>query len=181
MGEIGTEPTSQLFGMDHVFPMGYNSTVYIDYNATILFLNSAIHNVSTKNKDIIIVGSQSGTIPYAYSNVSYYPTYQYAFLMGTLPDCIVLCVNLFDSFEYIHRTISFLESAANSKVIALATIPFNTNRNANYSTEKSKTVVLDDFCDLQRDYCSEFKIPLYNIVEKKEIVRLSKQIVDYFS
>lgn len=179
VGGIGTEPTSQLFGMDYVFPMGYNSTVYIDYNAVIHFLNSAMHNICIKNTDIIIVGSQSGTIPYAYGNISNYPTFQHAFLMGTLPDCIVLCVNTFDSFEYIHRTIAFLESVANSKVIALATIPFNTK--AHNSFEKSKIVVSDDFYNLQRLFKSEFEMPLYNIVDKNEMIRLSEQIVDFFS
>ena len=182
VGTIGTEPTSQLYGMEYVFPMGYNSTVYIQSNDIISYLNAAMHDISTRKKDIIIVGSQSGTIPYDYGNISQFPVYQYSFLLGTLPDCIVLCVNLFDSFEYIHRTISFLESSANSKVIALATIPFVTRDNGNNTFDISKALMSsEDFRTMQKLFYSEFSIPLYNITAGDDAKELTQQIVDFFS
>lgn len=181
VGSIGTEPTSQLYGMEYVFPMGYNSTVYIQNNDVISYLNAAMHDISTRNKDIIIVGSQSGTIPYDYGNISQFPVYQYSFLLGTLPDCIVLCVNLFDSFEYIHRTVSFLESAANSKVIALATIPFVTRENGNNAFDISKALMSSvEFRTIQELFYSEFSIPLYNIAANNDAEELTQQIVDFF-
>lgn len=43
--------------------------------------------------------------------------------MGTLPDAVVLCVNPFDDRDYIRRTIQFIESATEGKVIALCLFP----------------------------------------------------------
>ena len=50
VGEIGTEPTSQLFGKEYVFPMGYNSTVYIEHNDIISYLNAALYDISIRKK-----------------------------------------------------------------------------------------------------------------------------------
>lgn len=182
VGAIGSEPTSQLYGMEYVFPMGYDSTVYIQGNDVISYLNSAMHDISFKEKDIIIVGSQSGTIPYDYGNISQFPVFQYSFLLGTLPDCIVLCVNLFDSFEYIHRTILFLEASANSKVIALAVIPFVIRENGNNTFDISKELMSSkDFRTIQESFNSEFNIPLYNITSDDDAIELTQQIIDFFS
>ena len=51
------------------------------------------------------------------------PLPQYELLMGTLPDAVVLCVNPFDDRDYIRRTIQFIESATEGKVIALCLSP----------------------------------------------------------
>lgn len=48
---------------------------------------------------------------------------QYDFLMGTQPEAIILTINPFDEFDYIKRTIMFLEAAADSKVIAIVIYP----------------------------------------------------------
>ncbi|MBQ3545466.1 MAG: DUF1611 domain-containing protein, partial [Lachnospiraceae bacterium] len=182
VGQLGTEPTSQLYGMEFAFPMGYNSTVYINNDDAVRYINSAIHNMNLNNKDIIIVGSQSGTIAYDYGNISQFPTSQYALLLGSLPDCIILCVNLFDSFEYIHRTISFLESSVNSKVIALATIPFAVKNNGNNSIDILKTLrPSKEFCKVQELFISEFHIPLYNITDDGDMEKLYKLIISFFS
>ncbi|MBE5965651.1 MAG: DUF1611 domain-containing protein, partial [Lachnospiraceae bacterium] len=88
IGQIGTEPSALLFGMDYVFPMGYNSTVSIHEYDTITYLNNAIHNMEIAGKDIIIVGSQSGTVTYDYGNLQQFAVNQYSYLLGTLPELI---------------------------------------------------------------------------------------------
>ncbi len=182
VGEIGTEPTAQLYGMEYVFPMGYNSTVYINHIDTINYINYAMYDLCTQKKDIIIVGSQSGTIPYDYGNIAQFPTYQYSFLLGALPDCIVLCINLFDSYEYIQRTISFIESLANTKVIALATIPFEIKENGNHSFDILKTLLpCETFFKIQKSFENQFGRPLYNITKDLDMKKLTQQIVNFFS
>lgn len=69
VGQIGTEPSALLFGMEYVFPMGYGNSVYINSFNTILYLNSIINDLCLQNKDVIITGSQSGTIPYDTGNL----------------------------------------------------------------------------------------------------------------
>lgn len=60
IGQIGTEPSALLYGMDYVFPMGYNSSVYIKEYETVRYLNYVLNELCMNKKDIILVGSQSG-------------------------------------------------------------------------------------------------------------------------
>lgn len=48
VGQIGTEPQAQLFGMDYAFPMGYNSSVYLDNHEMIQYLNNSINELCKK-------------------------------------------------------------------------------------------------------------------------------------
>ena len=59
---IGTEPSALLYGMDYVFPIGYNSSVYISGFDVIRYLNYIINILCEKGNDLILVGSQSGTV-----------------------------------------------------------------------------------------------------------------------
>lgn len=123
VGQLGTEPQSILFGADEIYPMGYNSNIYVkDYEA-IMVLNKMMHNIELKNPDIIIVGCQSNTIPYEHTNIRFLTIGQLEFIYGVMPDIIILCVNLYDDIDYIERTVRFIESSSKSKVIALVTFP----------------------------------------------------------
>ena len=120
IGQLGTEPNSLLFGFDTVFPMGYNSSVKIKDEDCVNYLNNEINRMCEAEKDIIIVGSQSGTVTYDTGNLSQYNISQYNFLIGTQPDVVILCVNPYDEPDLIKRTIKFIESSVNKcKVIAL--------------------------------------------------------------
>ena len=50
VGQIGSEPSSLLFGMDYCFPMGYNSSVYIKEFDTVRYLNYIINELCKKTK-----------------------------------------------------------------------------------------------------------------------------------
>lgn len=110
VGQIGTEPGALLYGMDFVYPMGYNSSVKLKEYDAVRYLNSCINQLCIDEKDIIIVGSQSGTVNYDVGNIEQFNIAQYIFLMGTQPEAVVLCINPYDEIEYINRTISFIES-----------------------------------------------------------------------
>ncbi|MEK4250364.1 S8 family serine peptidase [Paenibacillus sp. FSL W7-1287] len=124
VGQLGTEPSSLLYGFDFQYPMGYNSAVDTSGFEAIRILNHLMGKIEDRNPDIIIVGSQSGTIPYSFSNLNYYTTPQIEFLLGTRPDVIALCVNADDDLNYVKRTISTLESMVASKVIGLVIFPY---------------------------------------------------------
>jgi uncharacterized NAD-dependent epimerase/dehydratase family protein len=100
VGQIGTEPNALLFGMDYVFPIGYNSAVDLSEEESIIYLNALIYELCEKENDLIIVGSQSGTVNYDVGNLSQFCLRQHSFLLGTQPDATVLCVNPFDEMEY---------------------------------------------------------------------------------
>jgi hypothetical protein len=125
VGQLGTEPSGRLFGFDEVYPMGYESTIEIKGLDSIATINSMMGNIEDKEPDIIIVGSQSQTIPQHTGNLSLYVLYQYEFIYGTEPDIVILCVNMFDDVNYISRTIHYIESIIEARVIALALFPFD--------------------------------------------------------
>ena len=72
---------------------------------------------------MIIVGSQSGTLPYDVGNLAQFTISQMNFLLGTQPDAVILCVNAFDEYEYVERTINYIENVVNCKVIAIVLFP----------------------------------------------------------
>ena len=76
--------------------------------------------------DIIIVGSQSGTLPLMTDNLGQVPLYTLEFLTGISPDAVILCVNPFVSINYISRAIKVIEGlTGNTKVIVLCLFPFD--------------------------------------------------------
>lgn len=180
VGQIGSEPNSFLFGMDYTFPFGYNSTVEIKEFDIIHYLNYLMNDLANKN-DIIIVGSQSGTIPYDFGNLSQYPLQQYSFLLGTQPDAVVLCVNPFDSIEYIRKTLSFIESSSDSKVIALVMFPLDYEDDWKGAFGKKKVLSESEISLLLDKYSYEFEIKAFKLDDKEHIDILINEIIGFFS
>lgn len=96
VGQVGSEPSSELFGMNKVIPFGYNSTTYLKEEAFIEYINKCLYQISLEEPDIIIGGAQSGSIPKYMFNVSLYNLKSIEFLLGLNPDGIVFCVNIYD-------------------------------------------------------------------------------------
>lgn len=122
VGQLGTEPNALLFGLDCVYPVGYNRMVCLDEEEQIRYLNYKMNEIADGN-DLIIVGSQSGTVPYEYKNISYYTYEQVNFLMATNPDAVVLCINYYDEINYIRRSINVIEQLGECKVLGLVVFP----------------------------------------------------------
>jgi len=123
VGYLSTEPNGALLGADNVFNFGYYGSVTTEVVKYPVILNEMMHQIELKNPDIIMVGSQSGTIPYAFTHMKYNFLSQAAFLQGTLPDCVFLCINPDDEIDYINRTIAYIESYVDTKVIGLFLFP----------------------------------------------------------
>lgn len=122
VGQLGTEPNALLFGFDCIYPMGYNRTVYLNGEDEIRYLNYKMNEISKEN-EIIIVGSQSGTVPYEYKNTFYYTYKQLNFLMATNPDAVVLCINSYDEMNYIERSINVIEQLGECEVLGVVVFP----------------------------------------------------------
>lgn len=125
--QISTEPTGALFGMDYMCPFGYNSSISINRNEAAKYYNQLLHECDVANPDLIIVGSQSATVPQNNYNESFFTFEQIEFLFGTRPDAVVLVINHFDEIQYINRTIRFIESSVDTKVICCVLSPANEN------------------------------------------------------
>ena len=176
---IGTEPTSPLFGMDFCFPMGYHSTVETVSYDSVFLLNDMIHKLSTNDVDLILVCSQYASIPFDIANISMFTNNQYDFLLGTQPEAIVLTINPFDDFNYIKRTIMFLESAVDAKVIAIVIYPVNFTNDWTGFYGKKRTLTRDEYIDLKNKYEKSFNIPVLSLNDNINI--LKEIILDYFS
>ena len=177
VGQISTEPSGYLFGMDYVYPMGYNSSVYINRENSVTLLNEIIWEIEKERPDILIVGSQSGTIPYAFYNLNNLTFPQVELLFGTCPDAVLLCINLYDPIDYIIKTIRYIEAFNDTKVIGMIISPVSDRKrifgiiNTLDISSKSK----DDFCNR---LTKETNINVYNHEDVDEITNL---IISYFS
>lgn len=179
VGQIGTEPSSYLFDMDLCFHFGYRSTSDVMREEMVSYLNSSIDEISKKGVDIIISGCQSGTVPYDFGNIKYYTFWQTEFLLGTLPDAVILCVNAHDEFEYVKRTIGFIESSVDSKVVAIVIYPMGFNEKIG----KSRLVRLDDV-ELTKSllrYKSYFNLPTYILGDDVGMENLYNTICEFFA
>ena len=178
VGQIGTEPSSLLFGMDYVFPMGYNSTVHIKEFDVVRYLNYITNELCLRNKDIIIVGSQSGTVIYDTGNIIQYNLSQYEFLVGTQPDAVVLCINPFDTVDYIARTVKFIESSVECKVIAFVVFPMDLKNE--WGIYGGTVPVSVEKYDVLSKKLMTFSVPVYKLGDEKDMQALSGQILKYF-
>ena len=121
VGQIGTEHHSALFGMDSTFPMGYSSNVLLPLQYYVPYLEYKLRQLShQKRPDLILVGSQSGTIPYDVHEHRTHSLACTAFLLGTKPDACILVVNSIDPDEYIQDTIDTLRALAKAPTLLLA-------------------------------------------------------------
>lgn len=126
IAQMSSEPTGMLFGMEECVPFGFNSFNSMGSNEFISEINELMHRLDILQSELIIVGSQSGTVPEAYNHLGQLPIRQIEFLLGCMPDGIVLCVNPNDDIGYIARTIGLIENLSKAKVIALGIYPFFT-------------------------------------------------------
>lgn len=179
VGQIGTEPSAYLFGMDLCFHFGYHSTTNISRQNMVSYLNSEINNISQKDVDIIISGCQSGSVTYDFGNAKYYTFAQSEFLLGTLPDAVILCVNSYDEIDYVRRTIQYIESCADSKVIALVVYPMGYNNQLG----RSRLVHLSD-TELNRiasELSGQFSIPAYILGKESDMEKLYASVIAFFT
>lgn len=181
MGTIGTEPHSLLFNFDNVFPMGYNSTVYIQNNEIILYLNNIINNMCLQGKEIILAASQAQSVPYYCNNLLEYPTMQYHFALGVKPDAIILCINYYDEVAYIKNTMYALMGLTDADIIAFVIYPitYSEDWNGLYGNSKHK-ITIDEFKCKVELLMQEFHIPVYMLGDKMHMSKLCQDVIDYF-
>lgn len=177
VGHISTEPMGYLLGADYVYPMGFRSTVELSKCQAVDVLNSALHRLEVKNKEIIIVGSQSGTIPFSLSTPYNISFEQQELIFATDPAAYVVCVNIWDEIDYIKRTIDYLRVINNSEVLGVAILEdalrdFRSGEN----NGKYDHIQVEVF---KRKINETLNLPVYNISSNKEIENLGYDIINF--
>lgn len=180
VGQIGTEPSALLYGMDYAFPMGYNSSVHIKEYDTIRYINYIVNDLCMKEKDIIIAGSQSGTVPYDTGNLVQYTAPQCCFLMGLQPDAVVLCVDPYDDIDYIKRTIKYIEACSGCDIVALSIFPMNIREDFFGIYGSKKRMTEEELSKHKIMLYENLKIPAYVLGDAKDMDELAGIIIDFF-
>ncbi|MEG2848449.1 MAG: DUF1611 domain-containing protein, partial [Bacilli bacterium] len=180
IGQIGTEPSAWLFNMDVCFHFGYESFPEISRYETVEYLNNKISKLC-KDKDIILTGCQSFTISDDIGNLDGYTFPQIEFLLATQPDVIILCINAFDSFEEISRTIKFLEGAVKCRVIGIVLFPMDVkNMEEGYYGQKIP-LSKERKEEIQGKVNKKFQLPLYTLDAEEDIDYLYQDIINFFA
>lgn len=179
VGQLGTEPSAKLFGMDEMYPFGYAGERFTG-KEEIEYVNNVIHEIDIKNPDIIIAGSQSGTVPRLYNNTGQIPEAQLNFLMGVNPDAVILCVNIDDSMSYIRRTIAAIEAIGNCKVILIGIYPQMFADGWGIISGKKKQADKEKIECFKELLQQEFGIASVVIREESEEDKLVQICIDFF-
>lgn len=179
VGQLGTEPTSLLFGMDSTIHFGYYGTVNREGASFVEYVNEELHKIDKKNKDIIIIGNQAGTIPRFAYNIAHLRIPELEFLVASNPDCVVLCVNIYDDITFIERSILTIENIIDTKVVAIAISPMEYKSDWYLMNEKKTMTTEDKIVSFQKILNEKFKIPAYPILFGDNIEKILGCIINY--
>lgn len=177
VSQVGTEPTGYMFGFDYVYPMGYNSSVYVGGNEAIATLNKMMYDCECQESDITIVGCQSMTVPLVNYNISYITLPQTEFILGVQPDVVVLCVNLHDDFLYIERTIGFVQGICNAEVIGFCVFPRKIVIDDVGSVRKNREVVEFEYEQFKKKLESRWGKPVFCLGQYADVEELFDVII----
>ena len=123
VGQVGTEPSSILFGFDYCFHYGHNSNTQITRFDVISLINYRLNNLVQNGSDILMVGGQSSLVPEDYGNLQFVTLPQIEFFIATNPDIVIICVNETDDIHYVSKTVDLIQSLSQAKVIAFVLNP----------------------------------------------------------
>jgi uncharacterized NAD-dependent epimerase/dehydratase family protein len=184
VAQVGTEHHSALFGMDFVFPMGHGSTVDAEASCFPEFLDRVMRRICAESQpDLLIVGSQSGTVPFDRNEHQTLTLPTLAFLLGTKPDACILVVNAIDPEDYIEDTIAGLRSVGQAEVIALAvsdrskTIQQRHGRSWTTQQQASSAELAATLVRLEQ----RFGLPTVQITSDRGVARLGELVVQTFT
>lgn len=181
ISQISSEPTGILFGIDETIPFGFNSNNKLTDYEFINHLNNVLNKLDKKNSDIIIVGSQSATVTQSFNHLGHFAIKQIEFLMGTMPDAVVLCVNPNDDIDFISRTINTIENIIPTRVIAIVIYPFVYKNGWNLYNGNLEKLNDEQIQYLIKKYKENFDIPCLSIDNEENIFTLFNLIIEHFS
>ena len=184
VGQVGTEHHSQLFGMDVAFPTGYASPLQFPIQFHTPYLDFKMREVCAKKKpDLMLVGAQSGSIPYDVQEPGNHTLSTLAFMLGTKPDANILVVNSVDDGEYIRDTMNTLKAITKGPVLCLAMSDKEKHIRAAYGRtlisprQMSKEEIKEKLAYLE----DRFEIPAIEIVSDEGQQRMVDLIISYFA
>ena len=184
VGQIGTEHHARLFGLDLAFPMGYASPLSFPVEYYVPYLNSRARDICRRrHPHILLVGSQSGTIPYDVNESRTHALPSIAFLLGTRPDACILAVNSIDPEAYIRDTMDGIRSVAKAPTILLAMSDKAKHIRAAYGRSfVTPRQMSREEIDRERSRIEQtFGVPTIVIVSDEDQRRMVETVIAHFS
>ena len=183
VGQIGTEHHAELFGMDLAFPIGYASPLELPLQVYPPYLDHEMREICTRKKpEIVLVGAQSGTIPYDILEHATHSLPTLAFLLGTKPDACILVVNSIDPDDYIQDTINAIHSLGKTPTILLAMSDKEKHIRAAYGrTLVAPRQMSREEIDQKLHYLEErFRLPAAEIASEEGQQRIVDAVIGQF-
>ncbi len=184
VGQLGTEHHARLLGMDVAFPMGYASTLKMPLQSYVPYLDYKMREICQhKRPDIILTGSQSGTIPYDVMEHSTHTMSSLAFLLGVKPDACILVVNSIDAEAYIRDTIDGIRAVCKAPTLLLAMGDREKHIRMAYgrsmiTPQKMERSALENHIKKLED---TFQVPAVEILSEDGQMRAVETVIQYFS
>jgi hypothetical protein len=167
--------------MDYCIPFGYHSTLNLTGKQTIQHLNKVIYELCETPIDLIICGSQSGTITNDFGNIDNYPINQIFYLLSLNPDAVILCINPFDTILQIEKTIGFIESCTETKVIALCMYPLDWKNPEHGIYSTYIKISPEKFLSIKRDLEKKINKPVFLLGDEPSMEMLYNTTIDFFT
>ena len=179
IAQIGTEPSSLIYGMEDMVTTGYLSQNYANPTQFIECINEKIHKLDIKNNQIITIGSQSAFLPVNATNAEMIDEKQFLLLLASKPDGVILSINYNDSHDYIKRCINVIESMGKTKVFMLALYAFDITTDYVIDVKKSKLnkVQIQEV----RQKLSDFNLPIIVSGEEYENDVIFETTLEFFT
>lgn len=184
LAQVGTEPHAELFGMDLTFPMGYASPLDLPLQLYVPYLDGSLKAICrATNPDLVVVGCQSGVIPYDLEEHAAGSLVSLAFLLGTRPDAGILVVNPADPPEYLRDTVAALAAVAGTRTLGLA-ISDRTREvgeRAGRPRLAQRALPADEVASVLARLEAEFGLPSACIGDPEGVARLVAEVVRCFA
>ena len=180
-GFIASEPSGYLFEADYVYHFGYHANLNIDVKDTISILNEMIWNTQLKEKEVVILGSQSNTINYVANNLVNFPVDQYVFMLGAQADVYILCVNPHDELDYIERTVNFINCISAGRVVALVMFPRGIRGNMRAFQYSISNYGDDELENAINRVSRRLGLPVYKLDDSESIDQLYENVIKELS
>lgn len=180
IGQLSSEPEGGLFGMEAVYPYGYDGTVDISGHFGIEHVNYLMHQLDIQEPDIILAGAQSGVATLSFDNLSTYNIASTEFLLGANPDAAILCINPHDSIDMIKRSAAFVESLADCHVIAFEVFPIGFPNEWSAMSMVKKEIPASDLKRFCKTVTGATGKPAYILGNDDDDRRLFEDCINFF-
>lgn len=138
-------------------------------------------DILQKDCDIILAGSQSSLTPYSNLNLKMFPYIHQLFLEALQPDLVILCINPYESIEYISRNIKIAEGLSFGKVIGLVCFPLDYDSSWKGNFGKKKRITLEKEKTLRQKIKEAFALKMFILDKEDQLCELINNVLLYLS